>query len=230
MKILNGTIIQQIIENQEISFFVTDDSDLIQRSHAAGKFYEPEELSIIKRYFSGGCFLDVGSNIGNHAIYVAKYLDPSRVICIEPNPSAIEILLINLKLNALINVTDQRYLGIGLAATAGRAALHQVQTNNMGAMRLKAGEGDVRLAVGDDLLQTENPYFLKIDVEGMEINVLQGLQRLIDRCKPKIFMEVDNVNRESFDQWREQHRYLIVERYRRYPQNENFLLLPEHSE
>jgi len=72
MKILNGTIIQQIIENQEISFFVTDDSDLIQRSHAAGKFYEPEELSIIKRYFSGGCFLDVGSNIGNQSQVLAQ--------------------------------------------------------------------------------------------------------------------------------------------------------------
>jgi FkbM family methyltransferase len=152
------------------------------------------------------------------------------VICIEPNPVAVEILLINLRLNSLIDVIDQRYLGIGLAATAGTAALHQVQNNNMGAMRLKLGEGDVRLAAGDDLLETENPSFLKIDVEGMEIDVLQGLQRLIARCKPKIFIEIDNVNRELFNDWREQHGYLIAESYRRYAQNENFLLLPKHIE
>ena len=171
-------------------------------------------------------FLDIGSNIGNHVIYVAKYLNPLRIICIEPNPAAIEIMDINLRLNGICEIVDRRYLGIGLAAHAGTATLRQPQTQNMGSVQLLPGQGDVRLAVADDLLHTETPSFIKIDVEGMEIDVLRGLERLIDRCEPTIFIEVDNRNRRAFDDWRANHRYSVGATYRRYAQNENFLLVP----
>jgi FkbM family methyltransferase len=225
MKALNGKIVRTSIESQEIFFFVNDEHDLIQRSHAQGSFYEIEELMIIKQYFTGGCFIDIGANIGNHVIYVGKYLNPSRVVCVEPNPAALDILFINLRLNGLSDIVDQRYLGIGLGAAAGTAALLNPQNNNMGAMRLVTGEGDVRVAVGDDLLHTEDPSFLKIDVEGMEIDVLRGLERLITKCRPTMFIEIDNKNRQVFDEWRESHGYEIAATYRRYPTNENFLLL-----
>jgi FkbM family methyltransferase len=224
MQILNGKIIKSEIDGEEICFFVQSEADLIQREHAHGKFYETEELSIIKEHFRGGCFVDIGANIGNHTIYVSKYLKPSHVICIEPNPEAIQILAINVKLNELSDTVDLRYLGIGLSDIAGTAKLHQPQINNMGAMQLVLGGDDIRLATGDDLLHPENPTFIKIDVEGMEIAVLRGLEWIISRCSPTIFIEVDNNNRQEFDEWREKHCYSIVTTYRRYAQNENFLI------
>lgn len=224
METLKGKIVRFQLQGHEISLFVKDEDDLIQQRHAAGMFYEFEELQIIQRYFPGGCFVDIGAHFGNHTIYVSRYLNPTRVICIEPNPEAIKILTVNLQLNEISHIVDQRYLGIGLSEMPGTASLYQPQMHNTGAMQLVPGAGDIRLAVGDDLLHTEHPSFLKIDVEGMEIAVLNGLERLIARCSPLIFIEIDNRNREAFDCWLEAHGYAIMETYRRYAQNENFLL------
>ncbi len=186
MEVLGGKIVQTMIEGREVSFYVQDETDLIQREHAQGRFYEREELDLIRSHFTGGCFIDVGAHIGNHTVYAAKYLNPSRVICIEPNPRAIEILSLNVRLNGLDSIVDRRYLGIGLSSAPGLGKLHEPQQNNSGAMQIVAGEGDVRLAAGDDLFHVENPAFLKIDVEGMEMEVLRGFERLIARCSPII--------------------------------------------
>jgi FkbM family methyltransferase len=223
---LSGTIIRFSTRGQEVSFFVTDPADLIQSEHTEGRFYEAEELEIIGRYFYGGCFVDIGANIGNHAVYISRFLNPSRIICIEPNPEAIRIFDVNIKLNEISHIVDRQHLGIGLAAAEGMAALHQPQIDNMGAMQLIPGSGDIRVTTGDTLLAREHPAFIKVDVEGMELEVLQGLQHTIARCSPTIFVEVDNVNREPFANWRRSCGYEIVEGYRRYPQNENFLLIP----
>lgn len=225
MQRIVGAVVRTEIEGKAVSFFVNDESDLIQGRHACGEFYEIEELNIIKKFFEGGCFLDIGANVGNHAIYIAKFLAPVRIICIEPNPAAIDLLLINCQLNDLTTIIDTRYLGIGLASSSGKASLHNPQTNNMGAVQLVAGDGKIPLAVGDDLLHTESPSFIKLDVEGMELSVLQGLERLIDRCSPRIFVEVDNQNLPAFEEWRQRHHYFVSASYKRYPQNENFLLI-----
>src|SRR6185437_10355213 len=96
-----------------IRFFVTNKNDAIMHHHYAGEFYEAEELEMISRHFAGGIFVDIGSNVGNHAIYAAGLMGASRVILFEPNPSAIAILRINLLLNACGNI-DTRFLGMAL--------------------------------------------------------------------------------------------------------------------
>jgi FkbM family methyltransferase len=224
LQTISGTIIRTRIEDTPISFFVNNEEDLIQNHHLRGEFYEKEELEIISRYFKSGCFVDIGANIGNHTIFVAKFLKPTRIVCIEPNPEAINILETNIRLNDLSGIVDQRYLGIGLAAASGTADLHQPQVNNLGAMQLLTGNGQIRVAVGDDLLYTEIPDFIKIDVEGMEMDVLKGLEHTISRRSPAMFIEVDNRNRAEFDAWCASHSYSIAQTYRRYSTNENFLI------
>jgi FkbM family methyltransferase len=224
VQILTGRIVRTIIQGRRVSFFVTDDGDLIQSYHAKGEFYESEELALIANYFEGGCFIDVGANIGNHSIYAGLFLSPTRIVCIEPNPEVIPVLRANIQLNDL-EIVERRYLSLGLSDVSGLASLHQPQQHNAGAMQLRLGGGSIRLATGDDLFQLEVPSFLKIDVEGMELRVLGGLEHLIERCSPRMFIEVDNNNRESFDAWCASHSYVVVDKYRRYPQNENFLII-----
>ena len=116
----NGMIVENTINGQSISFFVTNPHDAIMKYHYQGAFYEMEELEIISRHFTeGGTFVDIGANIGNHAIYISRFLKSSRIILFEPNQSAISVLKENLLLNRCTNI-DTRFLGLALAAGKSR--------------------------------------------------------------------------------------------------------------
>jgi len=85
--------------------------------------------------------------------------------------------------------------------------------------------GTIKLARGDRLLANEPVGFLKIDVEGMELGVLSGLEQTIRRNRPRMFVEVENKNIPSFLAWAEARDYKVAKTFRRYRTNENFLLV-----
>lgn len=226
-----GQVVSSLILGQPIQFFVANPRDVIQKVHARGQFYEPEELDIIRRYCPhGAVFCDIGSNVGNHAIFALRFLHAARVIVFEPNPIAISILMANLGLNGLLDRCDTSHLGIGLSdRTEGGKTIHAKGRNLGGARILDAtepGEGSITLRRGDEVLADVTPDFIKIDVEGMEMAVLNGLTALLTRCQPTFFIEVDNANRAEFLDWVTGNNYEIRDRFRRYRANENFLIVP----
>jgi FkbM family methyltransferase len=224
-----GVVVTMPIADTALTLFVANDLDVIQSRHRRGAIYEPEELAIIARHFFGGCFLDVGSNVGNHALYAAKVLGASRVIAFEPQPVAARILEINVALNNLADrITVHR---LGLSNRAGTAALRPLN-NNLGATRLVADDdagrsGGVPLAIGDDLLDADQVDFIKIDTEGFEIPVLDGLRQTIVRCKPALFVEVENGNVAGFEQFCGELGYRITETFRRYDSSVNMLAVAD---
>jgi FkbM family methyltransferase len=211
---------------REVRLAVADPSDLIQRHHLAGTFYEGDELELIRRYLPpGGVFCDIGSNVGNHSVYVGLFLHPARIIPFEVNPDAISLLRANLALNGLTELADLQHLGLGLSDRAAVGQGLSVPSGNMGAGRIVSGGGQITLARGDDLLAGQRVDFLKIDVEGMELAVLAGLEGTIRRDRPRMFVEVLDTQAEAFLAWVAQAGYLVRARYRRYRNNENFLLV-----
>ena len=128
----DGIIVQNAISGQNISFFVTNPHDAMMKYHYQGTFYEMEELEIIKRYLpAGGTFVDIGANVGNHAIYISRFSKASRIIVFEPNQSAVSVLKENLLLNRCTNI-DTRFLGIALAAGKSRLKQLTPDPNNLG--------------------------------------------------------------------------------------------------
>lgn len=219
-------IVRTELMGETIFFTVTNRSDIIQSHHFRGGFYETEELAIIARYFpKGGRFCDIGANVGNHTLFATKILHAREVVCFEPNPTAIALLRSNLVLNRIETVVDQRYLGIGLSDAAAEATVSEF-TNNLGGARLTAGGGDIRLARFDDLMPGQAFDLIKIDVEGMELRVLAGMKDTLAATRPKIFIEVDLTNLTAFESWHEASSYRVAERFQRYPENINFLLVP----
>jgi len=224
---LEGKIISSEIRDKKVSFFVNQPHDVIQRHHASGNFYEIEEIDIISSHFREGMtFLDIGANVGNHSIYVGLFLRPRKIIVVEPNPPAVAILQANLALNGLQALVDVRGIGVGLSDHHDTAS-PETALNNLGATKMKpaTGEGAISLIPGDQFIGNDQVDFIKLDVEGMEIQVLNGLAKTLDRCNPIIFIEVDNTNRRAFDSWISENRYNIVANFRRYPSNENFLIV-----
>jgi FkbM family methyltransferase len=225
----HGSIVSATISGREVRFFVQDEQDVIQQYHAAGQFYEVEELQIITEFFpAGGVFVDIGLNVGNHSLYVGAYLHPRQIIVFEPNPPAVAILKLNLAMNGLQPLVDLTYLGTGLADVPSRAEA-RIPDGNLGGTWLAPPSGDdgaLVLMRGDDALARRRVDFLKIDVEGMEMQVLAGLRETIAAWRPPVFIEIENRNAEAFLAWTEQNGYRIGRRFRRYEANENYLVLP----
>lgn len=221
-------VVRSVVHGEPVFFTVVNARDEIQKHHLQGQFYEPEELAIISRHFPiGGRFCDIGTNVGNHSLYVAKFLHASRIVMFEPNPAAIEILESNVNLNGIGAVCDRQFLGMGLSDKAVEGASMRVPARNLGGSRVIEGEGDIRLAALDDLVPGEQFDLIKIDVEGMELKVLEGMRRLLASTRPKMFIEVDAVNYRGFDAFLEMVGYIVLERFQRYERNTNFLVGPK---
>lgn len=227
MRTLSGTVVETRIQDRVIRFFVQNPHDYIQSHHMQGIFYEREELAIIARHFiEGGVFIDIGTNVGNHTIFIEKFCAPRRIINFEINPLAIEILHINILLNAL-EKCDTSYLGFALAAGEGTATLLQPVPNNLGLTMIQPDSaGTVRCIAGDDFLAHRRIDFLKIDIEGGEMEVLVGLAQSIALWRPAIFVEVDDHNAATFDAWCASSHYRRVDAFQRYEGKINYMLLP----
>lgn len=205
-------------------FLVRNHNDYIQSFHLAGKFFDEDELAIIQEYYRGGTFLDIGANVGNHAIFAAIVLGAPKVIACEPYPEAYRILRCNIALNDLGDVVE--HVPYGIAETSGRGSL-EGNVESLGLTKvLLSSSGELELRSGDELLGGEPVGFIKIDVEGLEMQVLSGLRETIARCRPVMLVEVDEANIPAFETLCNEWSYRIMRRFKVYRENTYFLIMP----
>lgn len=224
----DATLIHTKVDDVRVSFCVDMENDPIQRNHRRGQFYEQKELSQLKSLFpEGGTFIDIGANVGNHTLYAALLLKAGRVVPVEPNRLAFRLLIHNVIINRLENVVDLSKLGVGLSDQAEDGYAMQKRERNLGGAKMLPGEGDLKVVAGDTLLAGETPDMIKIDVEGMEMMALAGLDETIMTHRPILLVEVDNVNEDVFFDWAEAHGYAVEKTIQRYRLNKNHLLLPK---
>jgi FkbM family methyltransferase len=213
------------IEGRAFSFASDRLEDPVQRQHRNGKFYEEQELSLIKKHLPAqATFVDVGANVGNHSLFVAAFSQPKKIIPFEPNPLAFKLLLANIVMNGFHDLFDLRHIGLGLSDQTASGFAMSDQTRNLGGAKMQPEGGDIQTVRGDDILAEEDPDFVKIDVEGMEMQVLRGLDQTIRRCAPMILLEVDKSNYGAFNAWVQEYDYEVLEEIQRYRMNKNFLL------
>lgn len=176
-------------------FFVENERDFIQQMHLHGHFYEEDELEIIAEHARGGTYLDVGANVGNHAVFAGLFQPIDKIIAIEPNPRPARVLEMNLRLNGLFAKSEIKR--VGLSDSAGKASMIVPLVNNIGAAKVgAAGEGKtaIELVRGDDILADETIGFVKMDIEGHELRALTGMQSVLARDKPTVLVEVESRN------------------------------------
>jgi FkbM family methyltransferase len=139
--------------------------------------------------------LDVGANIGNHALAFADVF--ARVLAFEPNPAAVHLLRANVLLNRAHNIT---VCPVGLGES-DRAAAFRMVRGNMGAshfvstteqstselLTLEIMNGDS--FVSGCLAPSERVGLVKIDVEGFEGSVVAGLSATLKRDSPLVLFE-----------------------------------------
>jgi FkbM family methyltransferase len=222
----DGSIITFDYEGQEFSFFVDQAEDSIEIFHTVGRFYELDELEMLRAHVPAGmCVLDIGAHVGNHTVYFEKVMQARRVLAVEPAPRAQFLLRTNCALNRLRNV-DLSYLGKALGRQRASGSLVRDTSTNSGGVSLRVGPGAVPIYKGDDLFAGETLDLIKIDVEGMELDVLAGLARTIERCRPVMFIEVRDENRSALMTTLQHWRYDVIWAGQMYPQLTNVLVKP----
>lgn len=141
--------------------------------------------------------IDVGANIGNHAIFLSRRC--SAIHCFEPNPTAWQRLERNIAANQLTNVHVHR---VGLGEHDEVAAFHENVAGNLGnsgfanagAVQGSAGYRIVELPLRNAdreiaALRLDRIDFIKIDVEGLEEQVVAALAGTIARHRPMVSFE-----------------------------------------
>tara|TARA_R100000027_G_scaffold62960_1_gene55342 strand:+ start:2523 stop:3122 length:600 start_codon:yes stop_codon:yes gene_type:complete len=126
--------------------------------------------------------LDIGSNIGQWTRPLAKRFD--SVICFEPNPNFRRCFNLNIK---DANVLLWPYGLSNAEHKAMQGFNHTV---------LQMGDGDVQCRTLDSFGLT-NVDFVKIDVDGFEVPVLQGARQTLENNSPVVNIELKTMKRGS---------------------------------
>jgi FkbM family methyltransferase len=174
---------------QKIQFVLPSATEHISKTIIAAKdFYEAELLDALRGELSpGDVVIDVGANIGNHTVYFAKVAG-CRVAAFEAHPVVFGFLQDNVRLNGLEGRVDAYHLAVSDAE--GRVSMVAELDNNLGATRFGMdADGTVRAVRLDDMDLPHPVRLMKIDVEGMEVEVLRGAHDLIARDRPLIVCE-----------------------------------------
>jgi len=184
-------------ESRESRLFRLD-NDNIGRSIGASGYYEHHYLQAVMRFLvkqniDPKIAVDVGANIGNHTIFLARRFE--FVYAFEPHPALFRILQGNCVWNGVKNV---QCFNSALGDSSGKMYLEQEWSNNSGAFAInrQRSSSDQMVAVerGDSVLKEvkHSIALIKVDVEGFENEVLSGFQKIIEKYSPVVWFEARN--------------------------------------
>jgi FkbM family methyltransferase len=148
-----------------------------------------------------GLVIEAGANMGIHTIPIAKQLaaEGRRMLALEPQSVVFQQLCANLALNGLMNVTALPYACGAENGALSFAVPDYLAPGNFGGTSMVSGSAasptheTVQCVRLDHLVPAGAVALIKIDVEGCELQVLQGCQRILDRCRPLLYVENDRV-------------------------------------
>jgi FkbM family methyltransferase len=182
---------------------------------------------------SDDVFVDVGAHIGSYTIPVAK--KAQKVIAFEPNKYSFELLKKNISVNHLTNVAAYN---IAVSKKSGSSLFsHETEpvysriidgdeSSNITVIEnTKGRDNNIHVVNTIDLdsvlLKEDTIDWIKIDVEGHELDVLEGAVQSILMHKPKIIIELMSGNLQKMKTMAHNLGYSIEHIYRDY-----FLLKP----
>mmetsp|Transcript_48370 Transcript_48370/g.58352 ORF Transcript_48370/g.58352 Transcript_48370/m.58352 type:complete len:366 (+) Transcript_48370:73-1170(+) len=204
----------KLVKCRHGTFLINVRDTYVGRSLEAYGEWSEGELNIFSQFITlGDTVLDVGANIGAFTIPLANMVGVSGVVhAFEPQRILSQLLTANVALNELRNVVVHN-AAVGDSGNYNKRNQNTPHPDsadviyvpkiiysseaNFGALSLLDdwSEADVeavkKITLDDTFYIKGNicPTFIKIDVEGMEQDVLSGAKKLVSECRPTLFLE-----------------------------------------
>lgn len=158
-----------------------------------GEFSESEVALFRQLLRPGDLVVEAGANFGAHTLAMAKMVgDQGGIIAFEPQRLVFQAMVANVALNSLANVvTVQAGLG-AYQGTIKVPVLDPAKGHNFGGFNISNHNLGEEVPVRTiDSLNLNRCRLIKVDVEGMECEVLEGARNTIARLRPVLYVEND---------------------------------------
>jgi FkbM family methyltransferase len=157
-----------------------------------GEFSELEAAIFPQLVEAGHVVVEVGANIGSHTVHLARLVGSSgRVLAFEPQRVIHQLLCANIALNELFQVHT---FHAAVGREAGQIHVPPIDYGaeyNFGGVSVGGSAGEAVPLYRLDDLPLPALRMLKVDVEGMEIDVLSGARQTIAKFRPVLYVEND---------------------------------------
>ena len=170
--------------------------------------------------------LDIGANIGTFATWVARWADPrqGKVYCFEPQRPVFQILCGNMALNNIHNVYAYE---MALGSEEKFIDLPEVNYNTLGSFgafsladtdlsdtytNIPNTKQRIKMTTVDNFVndyQLEKVDYMKIDAEGLDIDVILGAINTIQKYKPDLYVEYLNLGPSKKEDTSDQGRTIL---------------------
>jgi FkbM family methyltransferase len=159
---------------------------------------ERAELGEIRRHLrSGDLVCDIGANKGGFVYWLSRWVGDGRVVAFEPQPELAERLRHLCQVAGLANVTVEAK---AVHLQSGEQQLHVPVGHQPGASLVRHDVGADEfvtftvpvVALDDYFAGNEKIALLKIDVEGAEMGLLKGAERILRQQAPLLVLECEN--------------------------------------
>jgi FkbM family methyltransferase len=187
------------------------------RDFVLGSSEGPVQEAMAKHLHSGGVCYDIGANMGFFSLIAARLVGPTGFVsAFEPVAENAASIRENVRLNQFSNINT---FEVAVGRTSGEAELLLTDWDGgstLASSSVKPSEPvsrrNVRVVALDDFIAEKNlrlPTFVKIDVEGLELEVMQGMTKTIETAMPILLYEVDDGDREKFlNRWTALDKYV----------------------
>ena len=180
-------------------------NDHIQKQLFWHGAYEFEEMNLlIKLLNKADCFIDIGANIGYFSLHAAKAVRQTGTVwSFEPASLMFKQLQQHIDINKLSNISAVKK---GVSNKNSNGVLYLSSDKNYGSTGLQPGDEfsgeteDISLVKLDDFVlehNIKNIRAVKIDVEGHEPQVLQGMLQILKEHKPAVLIEIITAQLQS---------------------------------
>lgn len=184
---------------------------------------------VLKHINRGDVVIDAGAFIGDHTIAYAKAVcETGKVLAFEPSIDSFECLKYNMR-----DFKNTICLNHGLGSENKKVDIIKVE-GNLGMNYMASGDSIEVFTI--DWFKFDKLNFIKIDVEGYELEILKGATETIKKLKPKMLIEINqmalermNLKREDIFQFLDEHGYKYENIYPKQGLNEyqmDILCLP----
>lgn len=199
-----------VVDINNLKMYMCSDIGTSYARLISGDWAEPEThvfLNSTLEILGESTFIDIGANVGEMVLSVAKNTNLKNVFAFEPDPVCSKVININ---NIINDISNCFIYQKALSDSAGQLLLTAAGTPQASLTNVVNRDDPSQIAVDvttlDDVIERDNlqqkiggsETIILVDVEGHEPQVLAGAKYFIDSNRPVVIFEFNSTSKQFF--------------------------------